>query len=667
MKERLDELKRLINKANYEYYTLDNPTMSDYEYDMLMKELIEIETAHPELKTPDSPSNRVGGEILTKFQKVHHDIEMKSLADIFSYEEVVSYIKSIEKITSKIKYSLELKIDGLSVDLIYEKGTLVEASTRGDGITGEDITNNVKTIPSIPLSLGRDIDIEVRGEIYLPKKNLEIINAEKLRLGEEPFKNERNAAAGTIRQLDPKVVAKRGLSSFIYYLVNPEKYGIKTQSEALAFMKELGFKVNKESLVASNAKEILDYLDDIDSKRFDYDYGIDGVVLKYDYMDDYSRIGETVKYPKWAIAYKFAPLEVKTKILSIDFQVGRTGVITPVANLTPVNISGSTVQRATLNNEDYIKAKDIRVGDYVFVRKAAEIIPEVVNVILDERDENLKPFEMIDECPECHSKIVRKDGEADWYCLNPDCPARLVESIIHFASRDAYDITGLGDKISEFLFHEGMIKTIDDIFTLERFRDDLLMKEGFKERKVSSLLSSIENSKTQNLDRLIFGLGIRNVGKKIARIICENYPTIDDIINSKEEDLSRIDDVGDVIARSVRSYFDNPENIRLIERLKEYGLNMVYTSTKSSDVTPLTGKTLVLTGSLSRFTRDEATKIIEDLGGKASGSVSKKTDYVVYGEAAGSKLTKAESLGIKLLTEDEFLELIKDYYGQNNS
>ena len=482
MKERLDELKRLINKANYEYYTLDNPTMSDYEYDMLMKELIEIETAHPELKTPDSPSNRVGGEILTKFQKVHHDIEMKSLADIFSYEEVVSYIKSIEKITSKIKYSLELKIDGLSVDLIYEKGTLVEASTRGDGIIGEDITNNVKTIPSIPLSLGRDIDIEVRGEIYLPKKNLEIINAEKLRLGEEPFKNERNAAAGTIRQLDPKVVAKRGLSSFIYYLVNPEKYGIKTQSEALAFMKELGFKVNKESLVASNAKEILDYLDDIDSKRFDYDYGIDGVVLKYDYMDDYSRIGETVKYPKWAIAYKFAPLEVKTKILSIDFQVGRTGVITPVANLTPVNISGSTVQRATLNNEDYIKAKDIRVGDYVFVRKAAEIIPEVVNVILDERDENLKPFEMIDKCPECHSKIVRKDGEADWYCLNPDCPARLVESIIHFASRDAYDITGLGDKISEFLFHEGMIKTIDDIFTLERFRDDLLMKEGFKER-----------------------------------------------------------------------------------------------------------------------------------------------------------------------------------------
>ena len=307
------------------------------------------------------------------------------------------------------------------------------------------------------------------------------------------------------------------------------------------------------------------------------------------------------------------------------------------------------------------------MGDYVFVRKAAEIIPEVVNVILDERDENLKPFEMIDVCPECHSKIVRKDGEADWYCLNPDCPARLVESIIHFASRDAYDITGLGDKISEFLFHEGMIKTIDDIFTLERFRDDLLMKEGFKERKVSSLLSSIENSKTQNLDRLIFGLGIRNVGKKIARIICENYPTIDDIINSKEEDLSRIDDVGDVIARSVRSYFDNPENIRLIERLKEYGLNMVYTSTKSSDVTPLTGKTLVLTGSLSRFTRDEATKIIEDLGGKASGSVSKKTDYVVYGEAAGSKLTKAESLGIKLLTEDEFLELIKDYYGQNNS
>ena len=663
MKERIDELKKIINKANYEYYTLDNPTMSDYEYDMLMKELIELEERYPELKTPDSPTLRVGGETLSKFQKVHHDIEMKSLSDIFSYEEVVSYINSIEKLTHKVEYSLELKIDGLSVDLIYEKGLLKEASTRGDGVTGEDITNNVKTIPSIPLRLREDIDIEVRGEIYLPKKNLEKINEEKIRNGEEPFKNERNAAAGTIRQLDPKVVAKRGLSSFIYYLVEPEKHGITTQSDALSFMASLGFKVNKEGILAKDKKTILEYLDDIDSKRFDYDYGIDGVVFKYNHMSDYELIGETVKYPKWAVAYKFAPLEVKTQILSIDFQVGRTGVITPVANLTPVNISGSTVSRATLNNEDYILSKDIRVGDYVMVRKAAEIIPEVVSVVMDERDKTLPPFEMINICPICHSELIRKEGEADWYCLNEECPARRVESIIHFASRDAYDITGLGDKISEFLFQEGMISTIDTIFKLYEYRDELLMKEGFKERKVDSLLESIERSKSQNLDRLIFGLGIKNVGKKIARVLCKVYPSMDLLIDSKEEDLSRIDDIGDIIAKSVRDYFDNSLNIQMINNLKSYGLNMVYTSSSLEEVTPLTGKTVVLTGSLTRFTRDEASKIIEDLGGKASSSVSKKTDYVVYGDGAGSKLTKAEALGVKLLTEDEFLELIKDYNG----
>ncbi len=663
MKERIEELKKIINKANYEYYTLDNPTLSDYEYDMLMKELIDLEERYPEFKTPDSPTLRVGGEVLSKFQKVHHDIEMKSLSDIFSYEEVVSYINSIEKLTGKTEYSLELKIDGLSVDLIYEKGLLKEASTRGDGVIGEDITNNAKTIPSIPLRLAKDIDIEVRGEIYLPKKNLEKINEEKIRNGEEPFKNERNAAAGTIRQLDPKVVAKRGLSSFIYYLVEPEKHGITTQSEALSFMASLGFKVNKEGIIARNKKEIIEYLDDIDSKRFDYDYSIDGVVFKYNYMRDYSLIGETVKYPKWAVAYKFAPLEVKTQIKSIDFQVGRTGVITPVANLTPVNISGSTVSRATLNNEDYILLKDIRVGDFVMVRKAAEIIPEVVSVVLDERDKTLPPFEMINICPICHSELIRKEGEADWYCLNQECPARRVESIIHFASRDAYDITGLGDKISEFLFQEGMIRTIDTIFKLYEYRDELLMKEGFKERKVDSLLESIERSKAQNLDRLIFGLGIKNVGKKIARVLCKVYPSMDLLIGSKEEDLSKIADIGDIIAKSVRDYFDNPSNIEMINNLKSYGLNMVYTSTSKEEVTPLTDKTVVLTGSLTRFTRDEASKIIEDLGGKASSSVSKKTDYVVYGEGAGSKLTKANALGITLLTEDEFLELIKDYNG----
>lgn len=658
--KRLNELKEKINKANYEYYTLDNPTISDYEYDMMMKELIEIENENPSLKTIDSPSNRVGGEILTKFNKVHHEIEMKSLADIFSYEEVVSYVEGIKKITNDTDYSLELKIDGLAINLKYEKGILVEASTRGDGVTGEDITSNARTIKSIPLKLKDEIDLEVRGEVYLPKKELERINKERELTGEPLFKNERNAAAGTLRQLDPKVVAKRGLDTFIYYLVNPEKYGVETQEEALKFLSLEGFHTNKVSKRVTSIDEILSYLDDIDSKRFDFDYPIDGVVFKYNNMKSYNRIGETVKYPKWAIAYKFAPLEVKTKIKSISFQVGRTGVITPVANLTPVNISGSTVQRATLNNEDYIVSKDIRVGDFVYVRKAAEIIPEVVRVELEDRKDDLEPFKMIDTCPECGSKLIRKEGEADYYCLNESCPARLVNSLIHFASRDAYDIQGLGEKVSEFLYQEGFIKTIDQIFDLKDYAQTLILKDGFGERSVTQLIDSIENSKSQNFDRLVYGLGIKNVGKKVARVLCEVYPSLELLSNAKEEDLSRIDDIGDVIAKSVFDYFHNENNQILLNKLKDHGLNMVYTSSVKKEVTPFTGKTVVLTGALTKYTRDEASEIIENMGGKTSSSVSKKTDYVLYGDNAGSKLTKAESLGIKLITEDEFEEMINN-------
>lgn len=658
--ERVNELKKKINRASYEYYTLDAPTISDYEYDMMMKELTDIEAAHPELVTPDSPTARIGGEILSKFEKVHHDTEMKSLADIFSYDEVFDYLRGVEKITGNNDYSLELKIDGLSISLIYEKGILIQASTRGDGSTGEDVTLNVKTIRSVPLSLDEPLDLEVRGEVYLPKKSLEKVNKEREINGEALFKNERNAAAGTLRQLDSKVVAKRGLDTFMYYVVDPEKYGITTQSEALSFLKQHGFHVNPESRTASSAEEIIEYLDEIDAKRFDYDYPIDGVVLKYNHMDKYRAIGETVKTPKWAIAYKFAPLEVKTKILGITYQVGRTGVITPVAELSPVNISGSTVRRATLNNEDYIIDKDIRIGDFVFVRKAAEIIPEVVRVVLEERPSDSIPFKMIDTCPECGSQLLRKVGEADYYCLNEDCPARKVNQIVHFASRDAYDIQGLGDKVSEFLFQEGFAKSIDDIFTLYMHKEDLITKEGYGERSISQLLDAIERSKTQNLDRLVYGLGIRNVGKKVAKVLCEEYPSLDNLMNAREEDLSRIDDIGDVIAKSVYDYFHNESNIEMIEKLRNHGLNFNYQSSRKEGLSPFTGKTVVLTGALTKYTRDEASKIIEDLGGKTSGSVSKKTDYVLYGDNAGSKLTKAQSLGIKLITEDEFEEMVNN-------
>ena len=661
IEKRIEELKALINKANYEYYTLDNPTISDYDYDMAMAELISLEEKYPNLKTKDSPTNRIGGEVLDKFQKVTHTREMKSLADLFSYDEILSYLDTTSKITKSVDYSMELKIDGLAVSLIYEKGYLTLASTRGDGITGEDITNNAKTISSIPLRLKEDIDIEVRGEIYLSKARFEKINKEREQNGEELFKNERNCAAGTMRQLDPEIVRKRGLDTFIYYIVDPEKYNLKTQSEALAYLKMLGFHVNPESKSVHSKEELLEYISDIDDKRYNYDYPIDGVVLKYEFFNMYSRIGETVKSPKWAIAYKFAPLEVKTKIESIEFQVGRTGCITPVANLTPVLISGSLVSRATLNNEDYILDKDIRIGDYVYVRKAAEIIPEVVSVIMEEREgKDLKPFEMIERCPKCGEPLLRRIGEADYFCLNDNCPARNVEQIIHFASRDAYDITGLGDKISEFLYNEGFVSRISDIFSLDSYAQVLLTKEGFKEKKVFSLIDSIENSKSNNLDRLIYGLGIRNVGKKVARILCEKYPSMDELINAKEEDISMIPDIGPIIASNVYSYFRDPRNIEMIDILKEKGLNMIYTSSKREDETIFTGKTVVLTGSLENFTRDEASAIIENMGGKTSGSVSKKTDYVLYGSEAGSKLTKAQSLGIKLITESDFMEMIKE-------
>ena len=661
MKERYEELKRIIEEANKAYYVYDNPSLSDYEYDKYMQELLAIEEKYPELKTEDSPSNKVGGEILDKFTKVNHDIEMKSLADLFSYDEVRDYDESIKKVVGNQSYHLELKIDGLAVSLIYINGVLTEASTRGNGVIGENITNNVKTIKSIPLRLNSLFvpeRLEVRGEIFMPLKSFNGINAQKEKDGEELFKNARNAAAGTIRQLDSSVVAKRGLDCFLYYLMEPEKYGVKTQKEAIEFMSNLGFKTNPYSKKVDNIADMLDYIGEVDELRKTLPYDTDGVVIKVNNFDTYKKIGETVKYPKWAIAYKFSPLEVLTQIKDIIFQVGRTGVIKPVALFNPVIISGSLVSRATLNNEDYIISKDIRIGDYVYVRKAAEIIPEVVRVELGKRESNLPIFSMPKACPKCGKPLIRKEGEADYYCLNEDCEARKIESLIHFASRPAYDITGLGEKIIEFLYNEGFIKTIVDIFKLKNFTQELLSKEGFKEKKVFNLIDSIEESKKKSLEFLIFALGIRNCGAKVSKILAKKYKTLDNLMNASFIDLCMIDDIGDVIASSITDYFSVQANIDMINELKELGLNMNYLGQETeNDI--FSGKTFVLTGTLPSLSRDEASQLIEDRGGTVSSSVSKKTDYVLYGDMAGSTLKKAQELNIKLITEEEFMNMLK--------
>lgn len=657
MKERMDELIDYINKASYEYYVLDNPTITDQEYDDYYNELLSIEEKYPELKREDSPTNRVGGAVLDKFEKVTHDHPMLSFDDIFNEEEIILFDERIKKVVSTAHYTLEPKMDGLSGSLIYKNGVLVRGATRGDGVTGEDITTNIKTIKSVPLRLTEDIDIEVRGEIYMSKKSFLEANREKIKSGEKEFANPRNAAAGSIRQLDSKVAAKRNLDFMAYFIPNPEDYGIKTQKESLEFLRKLGFVTNyKLNGYAKNVKDITNYIDSLSEKRDNLPFEIDGVVLKVDNLEDEKRLGFTSRVPRWGIAYKFPAKEVLTTLKEIKFTVGRTGKITPNAIFSPVHVSGSLVSKATLHNSDYCIDKDVRVGDTISIRKAGDVIPEVVEVKLDRRKEDSVPFKMIENCPMCNSVLVRKD--ANHYCKNEHCPSRKIESLIHFSSRDAMYIEGFGESIVEDFYNLGYLKNIDDFYTLDKYKDELMLLEGFGEKSISKLLESASNSKKNSLERLLFGLGIRYVGKKTAKILSKYYKTIDNLIKADFDELKSINDIGDVIAKSIVDYFSDEKNINLINRLKDLNLNMRYLGEEvNTSNENINGKTFVITGTLSR-PRDEIKEEIESLGGNVTGSVTKKTDYVIAGEKAGSKLTKANELGIKVLTEEEYNNML---------
>ena len=657
MKERMDELIDYINKASYEYYVLDNPTITDQEYDDYYNELLSIEEKYPELKREDSPTNRVGGAVLDKFEKVTHDHPMLSFDDIFNEEEIILFDERIKKVVSTAHYTLEPKMDGLSGSLIYKNGVLVRGATRGDGVTGEDITTNIKTIKSVPLRLIEDIDIEVRGEIYMSKKSFLEANREKVKNGEKEFANPRNAAAGSIRQLDSKVAAKRNLDFMAYFIPNPEDYGIKTQKESLEFLRKLGFVTNyKLNGYAKNVKDITNYIDSLSEKRDNLPFEIDGVVLKVDNLEDEKRLGFTSRVPRWGIAYKFPAKEVLTTLKEIKFTVGRTGKITPNAIFSPVHVSGSLVSKATLHNSDYCIDKDVRVGDTISIRKAGDVIPEVVEVKLDRRKEDSVPFKMIENCPMCDSVLVRKD--ANHYCKNEHCPSRKIESLIHFSSRDAMYIEGFGESIVEDFYNLGYLKNIDDFYTLDKYKDELMLLEGFGEKSISKLLESASNSKKNSLERLLFGLGIRYVGKKTAKILSKYYKTMDNLIKADFDELKSINDIGDVIAKSIVDYFSDEKNINLINRLKDLNLNMRYLGEEvNTSNENINGKTFVITGTLSR-PRDEIKEEIEGLGGNVTGSVTKKTDYVIAGEKAGSKLTKANELGIKVLTEEEYNNML---------
>ena len=653
MKERIDELVEKIEEANYNYHVLDNPTITDQEYDSLFRELQILEEKYPEYVREDSPTHRIGGVVLEGFKKVTHTIPMMSLGDIFNEDEVRDFDSKIKKEGIYPSYVCELKIDGLSVSLHYEKGVLKTAATRGNGTVGEDITNNVKTIKTVPLTLKEKIDIEVRGEIYMSKETLEKLNKERQEKGEPLLQNCRNAAAGSIRQLDSKIAASRKLDCWIYHLPNPEDYGIKTQWESLEFMKNLGFKTNPNNLLVTDVEGILTYIKHKGEERPTLPYDIDGVVIKVNNIDEQKKLGYTAHHPKWAIAYKFPAEEVLTKLKDIIFTVGRTGQITPNAVLEPVIVAGSTISRATLHNEDYVIAKGLKIGDIVSIHKAGDVIPEVGEVILERRTGEEKDFEMITTCPMCQSNLVRKENQADYFCLNPNCPARNIESLCHFVSRKAMNIDGLGDKIIEDFFNLNFIKDVSDIYKLDKYREELIELEGYGNKSIDNLLKAIEDSKANSLERLIFGLGIPNVGEKTAKILALEYETLDNLMRVDYDSLNNIPDIGDIIAKSIIDFFNNEKNITIINELKEIGVNTVYTGPKQEKNDNFYNKTFVVTGTLTKYTRDEVEEKIELLGGKTSSSVSKKTYAVIVGENPGSKKDKAESLNIPIWSEED--------------
>ena len=659
VKERIDEIRNLLEKYNYEYYVLDNPSVTDAEYDRLMQELIMLENEHPEFQSPLSPSQRVGGIVQDKFKEVTHKRMMLSLANAFNEDDLRDFDKKVREITGldKVTYMAEMKIDGLGMSLVYH-GNLEYAATRGNGVTGEDVTANVITIKSIPSRISIPDDFEIRGEVFMPKKSLERLNKEREQAGEPLFANARNAAAGSIRQLDSGIAASRGLDAFWYYFVNASDFGIRYHSEALKMADSLGFKTNPERRLCNGIDEVLKYIEEYTEKRPSLAYDIDGIVIKVDDMALYDKLGYTAKTPRWAIAYKFPPEEVITKLEDIIFTVGRTGKITPNAVLTPVRVAGSVVQRATLHNEDFIKEKDLKIGDYVVIRKAGDVIPEVVRPVKERRTGTEIPFVMINNCPVCGLPLIRKD--AMHFCCNPHCDARQIESIIHFSSREAMDIEGLGERVAEQFFNQGFFRNVKEIYTLADHRDEIISLDGWQSKSVDNLINAIEKSKENSLERVLFGLGIKEVGVKMAKTLARKYMNIDNLIAASEEELLEIPDVGPVVAKSIVNFFADERNIETINALKEQHVNFNYlgSTVKAAD-SYFSGKTVVLTGTLMKYGRKEATEILENLGAKVTGSVSKATDVVVAGVEAGSKLDKAQALGITVLNEEEFLELLK--------
>lgn len=656
MKQRMDEIIDILNEANYNYYVLDNPTITDQEYDRYMQELIKIEEQHPELKRDNSPTSRVGGTVIDEFKKVTHQIPMLSLSNVFNESDIINFDEKIKKEIPSPKYVLEPKIDGLSVSLYYENGEFKRAATRGDGVTGEDITHNALTIKNVPLKLPEPVTIEVRGEIYMDKDTFNAINEERKRNNQELFANPRNTAAGSIRQLDSKIAASRNLKTFIYHLPNAKDYGINYHSEALEYMKKLGFTVNKHIIKDLDIKGILEHVEYWKQNRNSLPYEIDGLVIKLDDILNQEKLGFTSKYPKWATAYKFPAEKVLTKLKEIKFTVGRTGQVTPNAILEPVRLMGSVISKATLHNEDYVKAKDIRVGDIVSIIKAGDVIPRVEESIKERRKEELKPFEMTTTCPICGSKLEKIDSS--YYCTNKNCDAKNIEKLIHFASRDAMKLEGFGDQIVEDYYNMGYLKNILDFYNLKKYKIELMELEGFGEKSINNLLESIETSKQNSLERLLFALGIRFVGNKTAKILAKEFKYIDNIIYSDYETLKNVKDIGDKIAKSVVEYFKDEKNKALIENLKQLGVNTKYLGKEEIKDEAFDGKTFVLTGTLEKYKRNELKEIIEQKGGTVSGSVSKKTDVVIAGTSPGSKYEDAQKLGITIWNEEELIKVL---------
>ena len=655
-KERIEWLVKILNEANYNYYVLDNPTITDQEYDKYLRELVNLEEKYPEYVLMDSPTKRVGGEVLDKFNKINHKIPMLSLGNVFNEEEVRDFDSKIKKMGINPEYVCELKIDGLSVSLIYEKGILKSGATRGDGVTGEDITHNVKTIKVIPLKLNREIDIEVRGEIFMDKDTLTKINKERIANGEVPLQNVRNAAAGSVRQLDSKVAAKRKLNNFIYHLPNPLDYGISKHYEALKFMQELGFKVNPNNRLVKNIDEVISFINEYTEKRDGLPYEIDGIVIKVNDINEQEKLGFTSKYPKWATAYKFPAEDALTKLTDIIFTVGRTGKITPNAVLEPVLVMGSMISRATLHNEDFVNSLGLKIGDTIMVHKAGDVIPEVKGYLKERRTGFEKDFQMISNCPICNTPLIKKNDQVDMFCPNEECPARGVEKLIHFASRDAMNIDGLGEEIIEDFFNEGLLKDITDFYHLKEHKEEIISLEGFGNKSYNNMISAIENSKNNSLDKLLFGLGIPGIGSKTAKLLSEYFGNIDNLKNSSKEELLSIKDIGDTLANNIYEYFQNNQD--LIYKLKMLDINMNYLGVKKKINEFITNKKFVMTGTISFMTRDEIKELIEEYNGTFSESVSKKTDVVIVGENPGSKYDKAKELDITIWNEETFKNVL---------